>query len=45
LTAVTHAAHPTAIIDRGARIREGLKAAERDELVKRHGFSAYDYHE
>ena len=24
---------------------EDLKAAERDELVKRHGFSAYDYHE
>ncbi|MFS8147120.1 GDP-mannose 4,6-dehydratase [Rhizobium sp. BR 249] len=26
-------------------MREDLKAAERDELVKRHGFSAYDYHE
>ena len=26
-------------------VREDLKAAERDELVKRHGFSAYDYHE
>lgn len=26
-------------------IREDLKAAERDELVKKHGFSAYDYHE
>jgi GDPmannose 4,6-dehydratase len=26
-------------------IREDLKSAERDELVKRHGFSAYDYHE
>ncbi len=26
-------------------IREDLKAAERDELVKRHGFLAYDYHE
>lgn len=26
-------------------IREDLKAAERDELVKRHGFNAYDYHE
>jgi GDPmannose 4,6-dehydratase len=24
---------------------EDLKAAERDELVKRHGFHAYDYHE
>ena len=26
-------------------VREDLKAAERDELVKRHGFAAYDYHE
>lgn len=26
-------------------IREDLNAAERDELVKRHGFSTYDYHE
>lgn len=26
-------------------VREDLKTAERDELVKRHGFSAYDYHE
>ena len=26
-------------------MREDLKAAERDELVKKHGFSAYDYHE
>ncbi len=26
-------------------VREDLKAAERDELVKRHGFSAYDHHE
>jgi len=26
-------------------VREDLKAAERDELVKKHGFSAYDYHE
>ena len=26
-------------------VREDLKAAERDELVKRHGFSTYDYHE
>ncbi|MFZ5758909.1 MAG: GDP-mannose 4,6-dehydratase [Thermodesulfobacteriota bacterium] len=26
-------------------VREDLKAAERDELVKRHGYSAYDYFE
>lgn len=26
-------------------VLEDMKAAERDELVKRHGFSAYDYHE
>lgn len=26
-------------------VREDLKSAERDELVKRHGFLAYDYHE
>jgi GDPmannose 4,6-dehydratase len=26
-------------------VREDLKAAERDELVKRHGFVTYDYHE
>jgi GDPmannose 4,6-dehydratase len=26
-------------------VREDLKSAERDELVKRHGFAAYDYHE
>jgi GDPmannose 4,6-dehydratase len=26
-------------------VREDLKAAERDELVKRHGYSAFDYHE
>ena len=26
-------------------VREDLKAAERDELVKRHGYNAYDYHE
>ena len=26
-------------------VREDLKSAERDELVKTHGFSAYDYHE
>jgi GDPmannose 4,6-dehydratase len=24
---------------------EDLKSAERDALVKRHGYSAYDYHE
>jgi len=26
-------------------VREDLKAAERDELVKQHGYSTYDYHE
>jgi GDPmannose 4,6-dehydratase len=26
-------------------MREDLKSAERDELVKRHGFSAFDHHE
>ena len=26
-------------------VAEDLKAAERDELVKRHGYSAYDYNE
>ncbi len=26
-------------------MREDLKAAERDALVKRHGYNAYDYHE
>lgn len=26
-------------------MREDLKAAERDELVRKHGFAAYDYHE
>jgi GDPmannose 4,6-dehydratase len=26
-------------------MREDLKEAERDELVKKHGYSAYDYHE
>ena len=26
-------------------VREDLKSAERDELVKRHGYEAYDYHE
>jgi GDPmannose 4,6-dehydratase len=26
-------------------MREDLKSAERDELVKRHGFNAFDHHE
>jgi GDPmannose 4,6-dehydratase len=26
-------------------VREDLKAAERDELVKKHGFKAYDRNE
>lgn len=26
-------------------MREDLKSAERDELVKRHGYAAHDYHE
>jgi GDPmannose 4,6-dehydratase len=26
-------------------VREDLKSAERDELVRRHGFSSYEYHE
>jgi GDPmannose 4,6-dehydratase len=26
-------------------VREDLKSASRDELVKKHGFAAYDYHE
>jgi GDPmannose 4,6-dehydratase len=26
-------------------VREDLKSAERDELVKQNGYSAYDYHE
>jgi GDPmannose 4,6-dehydratase len=26
-------------------VREDLKSAKRDELVKRHGYAAYDYHE
>ena len=26
-------------------VREDLKSAERDELVKGHGYDAYDYHE
>jgi len=25
--------------------RQDLKSAERDELAKKHGFAAYDYHE
>lgn len=29
----------------GEMVREDLKAAERDELVKRHGYKAMDYHE
>jgi GDPmannose 4,6-dehydratase len=29
----------------GEMVREDLKNAERDELVKKHGFCAYDYHE
>jgi GDPmannose 4,6-dehydratase len=29
----------------GEMMREDLKSAERDELVKKHGFAAYDYHE
>lgn len=29
----------------GEMVREDFKAAERDALVKRHGFPAYDYHE
>jgi GDPmannose 4,6-dehydratase len=29
----------------GEMMREDLKAAERDELVKKHGFAAYDFHE
>lgn len=29
----------------GEMMREDLKAAERDELVKRHGFSTFNYHE
>ena len=26
-------------------VREDLQAAERDELIKQHGYPAYDYHE
>jgi GDPmannose 4,6-dehydratase len=26
-------------------VREDLKSAQRDELVKKHGFAAFDYHE
>jgi GDPmannose 4,6-dehydratase len=26
-------------------VREDLKSAERDELVKKHGYQAFDYHE
>jgi len=26
-------------------VREDLKAAERDELVKKHGYAAYDFNE
>ena len=26
-------------------VREDLKSAERDEVAKKHGFSAYSYHE
>lgn len=26
-------------------MREDLKAAERDELVKKHGYKSFDYHE
>ena len=26
-------------------MREDLKSAERDELVKKHGYNAYDYNE
>ena len=26
-------------------VREDLRSAERDELVKQHGYAAYDYHE
>ena len=26
-------------------VREDLKSAERDELVKKHGYHAFDYHE
>ncbi|MHB8565326.1 MAG: GDP-mannose 4,6-dehydratase, partial [Acidiferrobacteraceae bacterium] len=26
-------------------VQEDLKAAERDELIKQHGYAAFDYHE
>jgi GDPmannose 4,6-dehydratase len=26
-------------------VREDLKSAERDEVVKKHGYPAYSYHE
>ena len=26
-------------------VREDLRSAERDELVKKHGYAAFDYHE
>jgi len=26
-------------------VREDMKLAERDDLVKKHGYSAYDFHE
>jgi len=26
-------------------VREDLKSAERDEVVKKHGYAAYSYHE
>ena len=26
-------------------VREDLKAAERDELIKKHGYAAFNYHE
>lgn len=29
----------------GEMVREDLKAAERDELVRKHGYRAFDYHE
>jgi GDPmannose 4,6-dehydratase len=35
----------TSFTELAEMVREDLKAAERDELVKQHGFSAYDHHE
>jgi GDPmannose 4,6-dehydratase len=29
----------------GEMVREDLKSAERDELVKRHGYRAFDFNE